>query len=656
MPGIILLMDDEQNSLDVWSELLEDEGYQVLRAETVKAAELLLQTHWIHLAVLDIQMEQQDRDDFSGLQMAKKLEYRLIPKIMLTAHGDNAMYVRDSLRRLEDGNPVAVEFVSKAEGHKPLLDAIRRVFDDQMKINWDQRFVENTGLPVTFPYLAGLIDTELAGQVLPERAKEIEDLLRMLFPTFTEVEMNHIVWHAGHQVGLQVVVYTPDREETFLVTLGERDTVRANRKGDELLTHRIADLAYPKILALRETLHYVAAAWKLSSDPQVAFEPLITMLPTATEKVRRQIFDNLITNFLKALYDGGRETKGTKDLLEFYQRATGFPGQGEETLLEALSTLAGKWKARGVLDDIEIRSDVIRFRFPWGRVFQLTNPIPYLVEKQDFPQIRLTFTQTLGGLSSNSILVDREGRPWLTDFSRTCIAPIWHDLITLENGLRFHQIEDINLQVAYDSEEKILLATDLGETVRLGEIEGYSGLSAQAILILRKHARKLCGDNPTAYHLGLMFDAADGLFQYPPVMALSKRGLTTLFYRLLFCALEVEKIFAIKRSDPVGQPAVSRILKIDTETHEAVLAEERIPLTNREYQLFLYLYENRSRVCQREEIVREVFGITESSQQDEEGLFYTNVNRLRKKIEPDPDHPSYIVTRWGNGIRLIEDP
>ncbi|MEM9984307.1 MAG: helix-turn-helix domain-containing protein, partial [Bacteroidota bacterium] len=33
----------------------------------------------------------------------------------------------------------------------------------------------------------------------------------------------------------------------------------------------------------------------------------------------------------------------------------------------------------------------------------------------------------------------------------------------------------------------------------------------------------------------------------------------------------------------------------------------------------------------------------------------SHINRLRRKIEPDPDQPTFILTTWGVGYRFTED-
>jgi len=73
-----------------------------------------------------------------------------------------------------------------------------------------------------------------------------------------------------------------------------------------------------------------------------------------------------------------------------------------------------------------------------------------------------------------------------------------------------------------------------------------------------------------------------------------------------------------------------------------------IGLTTREYELFLFLLQNPERILTREEILREVWGWTVG----EASTVTVHVRRLREKIEPEPQFPSFLRTEWGVGYRF----
>jgi two-component system response regulator VicR len=84
-------------------------------------------------------------------------------------------------------------------------------------------------------------------------------------------------------------------------------------------------------------------------------------------------------------------------------------------------------------------------------------------------------------------------------------------------------------------------------------------------------------------------------------------------------------------------------LTIDMNTYEVSKENQIIDLTNREFDLLKYLFQNSDRVFNREHLLKEVWGY-------EFGDLRTvdvTVRRLREKIENDED--KYIITKRGTG-------
>ena len=74
-------------------------------------------------------------------------------------------------------------------------------------------------------------------------------------------------------------------------------------------------------------------------------------------------------------------------------------------------------------------------------------------------------------------------------------------------------------------------------------------------------------------------------------------------------------------------------------------------MTPKEFSLLEVLLRDAGRVFSRQELLDEVFA------DDYEGLertVDTHVANLRKKLEPDPRHPTYVQTVYGVGYRLSE--
>lgn len=97
---------------------------------------------------------------------------------------------------------------------------------------------------------------------------------------------------------------------------------------------------------------------------------------------------------------------------------------------------------------------------------------------------------------------------------------------------------------------------------------------------------------------------------------------------------------------------VSADLMIDKDVCKVYKKKEEIPLSRIEYQLVLYLVENKNCVLSKEQILMHVW--------DRQGKFVddntlsVNIRRLRGKIEDDPKHPMRIRTVHGIGYMWKE--
>ncbi len=71
---------------------------------------------------------------------------------------------------------------------------------------------------------------------------------------------------------------------------------------------------------------------------------------------------------------------------------------------------------------------------------------------------------------------------------------------------------------------------------------------------------------------------------------------------------------------------------------------EDIQLTHREFELFHYLSKHMGQVMTREHLLQTVWGYDYFG---DVRTVHVTIRRLREKIEDDPSHPEYIVTRRG---------
>jgi DNA-binding response OmpR family regulator len=93
-------------------------------------------------------------------------------------------------------------------------------------------------------------------------------------------------------------------------------------------------------------------------------------------------------------------------------------------------------------------------------------------------------------------------------------------------------------------------------------------------------------------------------------------------------------------------------LSIDLERHEVKRGDKLVELTPTEFELLKVLAEAPGRVYSRMQLLDKVQG---SAYEGYERAIDSHIKNLRKKVEPDPYLPRYIVTVRGVGYKLAED-
>jgi len=113
------------------------------------------------------------------------------------------------------------------------------------------------------------------------------------------------------------------------------------------------------------------------------------------------------------------------------------------------------------------------------------------------------------------------------------------------------------------------------------------------------------------------------------------------------------EMFKQEESPSADDPALQIInagdLQIDVARHSAILGGKVLDLSPKEFDLLMFLANNRGRVFEREHLLNRVWGydyIGDTRTVD------VHVRWLRQKIEIDPSRPEYIVTVRGVGYKF----
>jgi DNA-binding response OmpR family regulator len=142
--------------------------------------------------------------------------------------------------------------------------------------------------------------------------------------------------------------------------------------------------------------------------------------------------------------------------------------------------------------------------------------------------------------------------------------------------------------------------------------------------------------------LGLEMGADDYLTKPFSVMELTAR-VKALFRRV--------EMLGKKEEDADNRVFQVHDLTIDIDRHAVVVRGSSVELTAREFDLLVHFARHPGRVYSRDQLLDQVWGYQHSGY---DHTVNSHINRLRSKIERDPQNPEYIHTVWGVGYKFAD--
>jgi DNA-binding response OmpR family regulator len=222
-----------------------------------------------------------------------------------------------------------------------------------------------------------------------------------------------------------------------------------------------------------------------------------------------------------------------------------------------------------------------------------------------------------------------------------------------------------------------ILIVDDDPAMRVGlqdnlEVEGYQVVTAASLREGREIALR---ERPDLILLDLMLPDGDGMSLcrhlrsqglHIPVIMLTARGeemdkvlgfevgaddyvVKPFSLRELLARIHVH----LRRSHPTGSESPARIgvALLDFPRHRLTRNGQPLDVTAKEMDLLRYLVEHRGEVVSRETLLAEVW----KHQSEVETRTVDNyIVRLRKKPEPEPAEPRYLITVYGSGYKLVD--
>jgi DNA-binding response OmpR family regulator len=642
MEKIILFMENKIDFLAVHSELLERAGYKVLKAPTLEEAEEALSEKRIHLAIMDIRMlDDDDEHDISGLLLAQKDEYRHVPKIILTAF-PSYEYVREALGPASDGLPPAVGFIHKPEGPQALIQAVEQAFVRHVRINGELTIRWGWQDEVPSPYIVSLISHHLPKERLADWTGEFEDLLRKLFYEKQQVAIGRILWHREGRVCMTSFVHSIEGAwEQFVVVCGLKSQIEQtiDRCKEFASIGGLTGAAAPSA----KTLRFAAVAYALPEADLEQVQPFEAFYRTNKIREIKKALECLFEDSLSPWHQGRRILERKRNLCQLYCERLNLCGDemSWETLKETIKTLASEALSLGPAV-VELTEYELTVRFPNGDTDSYPNPIHNIRDGAEVNGAPVVCRITPGTLAGDNILVDQNGRTWLTDFAQTGHSPLLWDFSSIEATIRFDLVRSTDVQALHEFERRLLTPARLNERLDVQDMDHQFRKALGVIQEVRRQASPTPGADAASYYRGVFFHALSRVANFFPDIRYTRFELARPVHALLSAAM----ISGEDHSSAKGG------IEIDTASQQVWVEGRAVKLSPLEFDLFLYLHDQAGHLCERRAIVEQALKDTYIGDDQEASRINTLIGRLRSKIEPDPDQPRYIVTVRGKGYRL----
>lgn len=103
---------------------------------------------------------------------------------------------------------------------------------------------------------------------------------------------------------------------------------------------------------------------------------------------------------------------------------------------------------------------------------------------------------------------------------------------------------------------------------------------------------------------------------------------------------------------PANRPYHSGGLTIDFEKHQVLRDGTEIHLTQNEFKIVALLARNCGKVLLYDRLIEHIWG---PYSENDNTILRVNMANIRRKIEPNPAEPIYIITEIGVGYRMAEE-
>jgi DNA-binding response OmpR family regulator len=249
-------------------------------------------------------------------------------------------------------------------------------------------------------------------------------------------------------------------------------------------------------------------------------------------------------------------------------------------------------------------------------------------------------------------------------------------------NLRENEVSDERLDAGERRQNLLVIEDDEKILEAISEYFSRAGYSVQTATDGLSGVQAALNDRPDAVVLDLMLPKMDGLAvcrelrekaAYIPILMLTAKddvvdkvlGLEmgaddyiTKPFSLRELEARIKSVMRRVRSaaaaEGVGEdaPIVRGRLRIDPAKREVTVGDRQVELTPKEFELLRLFASNPGRVFPRKYLLEKIW---DYSYEGYDRTIDSHINRLRAKIEENPENPQMVLTVWGIGYKFSDE-
>jgi CheY-like chemotaxis protein len=511
LPPRILVVDDQRDQVDLVIKRLGEEGLDVLSAESRQQAFEALGVNVIDIALIDINLRQDEPRDRDGLYLAEELDKRAPEAQVVFISRPRYLDVPTVLEMFNRRTDLVKGRLAEAYIYKADVAAVVGMCHSLLGAKQDRSWrVPVLAAGETWNAVRRDLHSKI-GSVMESRGSKLVDGERQCVQILTRLASDDLmplkevrIDRVNHGRSRTIVLTTTAQYHptgalrSTVVKIGDRALVQAERNNYvKWVPSFVRYAAYPEMTGAAASRQLAGIGYSMLGDSNDPAETFVDRYWDLAEEGSLKILDDVFHSLL-APKQNPREQRNSTIRQEY---GTRFQHLQKDDFQVAIDNYCRHC-------NIDARKDL--WVIPVGKKFRTVSSPTTFTENEMFKPFWVTVVH--GDLHGENIIVSKDSRPFLIDFAHIGERHVFLDYVVMEVSVRMHLLRHLLSRLPKEKVQKYIgtwieveewLA--LEEQERGGEVpsEGADGMEAlsrlaRLVLWLRRNAW-LHGFNDT-YH------------------------------------------------------------------------------------------------------------------------------------------------------------